>query len=145
LDYVIGKAVEGCGMCAHLHGDEVIWSDRHWAVLRVGESAGCFHVVCRRHVEGLWNLSEEEAQSYGALLRRLTGEIARACNPERVFVISMGEKSHHMHAAVMPRLEGMSPDPRFLDAILAHYGSLKDSRRADAVAAAVSKGLSKPN
>jgi diadenosine tetraphosphate (Ap4A) HIT family hydrolase len=143
LDYVTGKAVEGCGMCAHLRGDEVIWSDPHWVVTRVGESEGCFHVICRRHVEGLWNLTDQEALSYGTLLRRLSGEIARACEPDRVYVVTMGEKSQHVHSAVMARMKGVPADPRYLEGILAHYGKMKNAGRADALVAKVSAGLSR--
>ncbi len=133
--------VEGCSICTLAASGKAIWSDAHWMVTPMGDAVGCFLVLSRRHVEGVWNLTESEAAGYGVLLRRLGGEIAKQCDPARLYVVTIGEGFPHFHSAVMPRAQDAPVDERILAVVTAHAERRTDAGRAGTVAAAIGKAL----
>ena len=133
--------VPGCAVCALNSPDSIVWSDEHWIVSPTRSGEGCFTVHSRRHVEGVWSLSEAEAASYGTLLMRLGRAIAGACSLERLYVVTVGEKFIHFHAAILPRLKGAPVDERIFSVISGHVERMTDAERAGKVAAAVRAGL----
>jgi diadenosine tetraphosphate (Ap4A) HIT family hydrolase len=74
----------------------------------------------RRHVEGIAELTTEEAAALGPLLRRVCRAVMEALRPERVYVCSFGEAVRHLHWYVVPRYAGMpATGPAVISAMFA--------------------------
>jgi galactose-1-phosphate uridylyltransferase len=79
----------------------------------------------RRHVENLWELSEEEAAELGTVARKLAAIINIQLDVERLYVASFGEKYRHLHFLLLPLRVGTHPGTRgakFLDNYLEGIG-----------------------
>ena len=76
--------------------DFVVVLDKHPAVEG--------HVICapKEHVEHLSNLSEEKAQRFMLLLRRLDSTITELFNPFRVAIVRIGLAVAHLRFHIIP-------------------------------------------
>src|SRR5690606_22990436 len=66
-------------------------------------------VATRRHAEGSWGLSDQEAAGLGPLLRNLCSAVKTVTGAERVHVAAAGEVALHFHYLIMPRRPGEAP------------------------------------
>ncbi len=97
----------------------VLYSDDHWSVdhaLNPGDATfsplkGHMIVRARRHVKHVYLITAEESVTLGLLLRDVAEAVARAMNPQRVYVCSIGEAIEHLHWHVIPRYQGMPANP----------------------------------
>ena len=98
-----------CAMCALL-GDEPtggwVVFEREWTacVLPGFEVPGWLVVIARRHVESLADLDDEQQQSLGPVLARLSGGIQSVLGAEKVYLLSFGENHPHLHLMLMARM-----------------------------------------
>jgi diadenosine tetraphosphate (Ap4A) HIT family hydrolase len=83
----------------------VICETEHWTVDHAVPRwiRGWLIVKPSRHVEGLAELSPDEAAELGPLIRAASAALVRVLQPERVYVLSLGEEVHHIHWHVIPR------------------------------------------
>jgi diadenosine tetraphosphate (Ap4A) HIT family hydrolase len=106
------ELVPGCHICEHfgrLGSERAIWSDDHWVADGLLDVPGWIMVATRRHAEGSWALSDEEAAGFGLLLRNLSSAVKVVTGAERVHIAAAGESAPHFHYILIPRRPGEIP------------------------------------
>jgi diadenosine tetraphosphate (Ap4A) HIT family hydrolase len=102
-----------CGIAMPKPGQsQFIWSDGLWTATTRTRLPGWVNLQVTRHVEGYWNLNEEEAASFGPALVLMGRSIRENTGAERVYVYWMGEDRLHFRLHMAPRLPKSSADPR---------------------------------
>lgn len=106
---------EWCSACAEVAGDlaapgGVIVDDGLWFISHhTGPytDPGELIVKTRRHCESLAELTPEEAQALGPLLRAAVGALERVVVAERIYAVSFNERIRHVHFLLLPRTAAM--------------------------------------
>jgi diadenosine tetraphosphate (Ap4A) HIT family hydrolase len=102
---------------------EAIWVVRGWRVAHDFNSSlpGWLIVVPTRHLEGLDELTDEEAATLGLVLRgaSIALKAVTGCIKTYVMLFAEAEGFGHLHLHVVPRLVGL-PDDRRGPAIFAY-------------------------
>jgi diadenosine tetraphosphate (Ap4A) HIT family hydrolase len=104
-----------CSACAEVAGllsapGGVIVDDGLWYVSHhTGPytDPGELIVKPRRHCESLAELTPEEAQALGPLLKAAVGALERVVNAERIYAVSFNERIRHVHFLLLPRTAAM--------------------------------------
>jgi diadenosine tetraphosphate (Ap4A) HIT family hydrolase len=132
-----------CDMAAAATPEQVIYDDDAWTaqIAPGADVPGWVLVRAKRHVEGLWDLSDDEAASLGPLHRKLAGAIRGECAAERVYVMSMGEHAAHFHTMLFARAADVPVEWRSA-ALLEHRVDLADHDEAMRVAARLREAVS---
>lgn len=105
--------------------DTVVYRDNQWTVSTL-DVPGWLMVDANRHSEDwLWGLLEDESQSLGPLLRRLSSSLREIWNPERIYLMAFGENSTHLHFLLISRTAGVPSDWRGA-VLLQHRSDLVD-------------------
>lgn len=106
----------GCMACEVLAGaiaapGGVIHETAHWSVDHAIPRwvRGWLIIKPKRHVEHLAELSPDEASELGPLVQAASAAVACVLEPERVYVLSLGEEVHHVHLHVIPRYGELPP------------------------------------
>lgn len=130
---------DGCLICQTVENAaeaQIVHRDKHWTASAAMSVPGWFLLCTNRHNQGIWELTEAEAELYGPLLVRLSSAIRQAGDAEKVYVLSAGESAPHFHALVMGRGARISGD--WLGrALLGKAAELGDADEADRTAKAV--------
>jgi diadenosine tetraphosphate (Ap4A) HIT family hydrolase len=71
---------------------------------------GYLVIEARRHILDLTDATDEEAVSYGALLKQVMCLIRKLNGAERIYTFSLGEAVPHFHVHVIPRTDSL---PRY--------------------------------
>jgi len=71
---------------------------------------GYLVIEARRHILDLTEASDEEALSYGTLLKQVMALIRKLTGAERIYTFSLGEAVPHFHVHVIPRTDSL---PRY--------------------------------
>ncbi len=71
---------------------------------------GYLVIEARRHILDLTEGTEEEAVSYGSLLKQVMSLIRKLTGAERIYTFSLGEAVPHFHVHVIPRTDSL---PRY--------------------------------
>jgi hypothetical protein len=95
-------------------------------------------LVAKQHVEGIWQFSDGQAESFGVLLRDLAKRLRNAVAAERVYLVSFGESYPHFHALLITRSEADIDGARGLALVGAH---LAKSEATDHSLAAVAQTM----
>lgn len=106
---------EWCSACAEVAGDlvapgGVIVDDGLWFISHhTGPftDPGELIVKTRRHCESLAELTPEEAQALGPLLRAAVEALERVVVAERIYAVSFNERLRHLHFLLLPRTAAM--------------------------------------
>lgn len=69
-------------------------------------------VASKRHVRGLYDLSDAEATALGPLLSRIQNAQKAALGADHAYVYVIGDKVPHFHAHVVPRFPDSPPHLR---------------------------------
>lgn len=101
----------GCSACAEVAGEMsapggVILDDGLWYVSHhTGRftDPGELIVKTRRHCESLSELTSEEADALGPVLRSATRALERVVIAERIYAVSFNERLRHVHFLLLPR------------------------------------------
>lgn len=104
-----------CSACAEVAGDVlapggVIVDDGLWYISHhtgAYTDPGELIVKTRRHCESLAELTPEEAQALGPLLRAAVGTLERVVAAERIYAVSFNERMRHVHFLLLPRTAAM--------------------------------------
>ena len=64
-------------------------------------------VKTHRHCESLSELTREEADSLGPVLRSATQALERVVRAERIYAVSFNERLRHVHFLLLPRTAAM--------------------------------------
>jgi diadenosine tetraphosphate (Ap4A) HIT family hydrolase len=111
----ISAAARRCGACAEVAGDltspgGVIFDDGLWYISHhtgAYSDPGELIVKTRRHCESLAELTPEEGQALGPLLRATVGALERTVVAERIYAVSFNERIRHVHFLLLPRTSDM--------------------------------------
>lgn len=140
--------MDACEICERETGTQEplggwVYRDDLWSVLSMPglEVPGWLVIELRRHAEGLMELTDDEAQSLGSLMKRVSGHIQAVAKPEKVYSMLFGERVAHVHVLLAARGEDVPADKRG-PGIIGHAGSLADKERAATIAGQVRDALS---
>ena len=97
-----------CGICARRSQDEArgfVYEDEHWYAQPPARQAvpGQLMLVAKRHFLDASDMERDEAQSLGGVLGRLTRAIKTGLGAERVYVVTVVERTPHWHTWLIPR------------------------------------------
>jgi len=84
----------------------VIWATDHWVADHCLGALGLGAIVVKTqlHREHLWELTSEESDSLGYVLKRLSGAMVQALGAERVYVsLWVDQLPYHVHFVLQPR------------------------------------------
>jgi diadenosine tetraphosphate (Ap4A) HIT family hydrolase len=132
-----------CHVCDSIRDadpDSVVLADKHWSGGIAGDVPGWVRVQTNRHGHWFWDLTPEEATSFGPTVQRLSDAIRAACDAETVYLIALGENTLHPHFLLMPRRADVPPEARG-PAMLAKAAELADQDAARRTAAAIREQL----
>jgi diadenosine tetraphosphate (Ap4A) HIT family hydrolase len=101
-------------------GTAPLWDNilrtRYWDVVHSFNTAlpGWLVLVCRRHVEAVHELTDDEATELGLLLRRVSLALREVTGCLKTYVIQFAEaEGHpHVHFHVVPRMADQPADRR---------------------------------
>ncbi len=104
-----------CSACAEVAGDisapgGVILDDGRWLVTHhTGPftDPGELIIKTRRHCESRSELTREEADALGPLLRSATRALEQVTAAERIYAVSFNERLRHVHFLLLPRTRDM--------------------------------------
>lgn len=140
-------SIADCGTCRANRGDlrapgGVVYQDPLWRVehkLEPLQIAGWLVAKPLRHVTAFAHLTEDEAGSFGPLMRRVMSALTDVVSPAKVYLLLLAEQEgfEHIHFHLIPRRVDIPPKHRGI-AIL-HYDEKPTWAQAEAVAAAVHK------
>jgi diadenosine tetraphosphate (Ap4A) HIT family hydrolase len=129
-----GEACPLCSAIAEAKADELVFERGPWIALTLIDVPGWLRVMTKRHAEGPWSLSEEEASTMGGVLQSVSEVTRSVTGAERVHIVGLGEGAVHFHYAVLPRLPGETPV--FTGApLVARAAEAADARRSAEIAA----------
>jgi diadenosine tetraphosphate (Ap4A) HIT family hydrolase len=106
--------VESCFLCRKHNGQEAtppggyIYQDRHWMICHAPPTKGplgTLFIESRRHILDFTEFDDEEAASFGPLLRRVYAGLRSITHAKRIYQVSMMEGTAHFHAWIIPRTE----------------------------------------
>jgi diadenosine tetraphosphate (Ap4A) HIT family hydrolase len=115
---VIEEQMDDCIICRkhrgeiHIPGGAVYEDDLVYAghsAIPDGENRtylGIFFVEPKRHVPGLAELTEDEAQRSGLLVTQLSKALKESEGAEHIYLFVMGHHVAHLHIWVVPRYPG---------------------------------------
>jgi diadenosine tetraphosphate (Ap4A) HIT family hydrolase len=93
-----------CPLCA---SRAALWEDDRWYVRHIEAPwgvAGWMMLVSKRHIAGAAAMDDDEARSYGVVLRRCTRVLADVTGALRIYTAALGEAVPHFHTHMVPRL-----------------------------------------
>ena len=110
-----GSLAPGCSACAEIAGEVsapggIIIDDALWFVSHhTGPytDPGELIVKTRRHCESLSDLTPQEAEALGPLLRACVAALTHAVVSERIYAVSFNERVRHVHFLLLPRTAAM--------------------------------------
>jgi len=90
-----------------IYQDNAVLASHAWFVPQ-GDSAylGWLVVETRRHIPGLADLVDEEAQAIGLLVARLSRLLKRSEGAEHIYAFVLGHQVPHLHIHLLPRYPG---------------------------------------
>ena len=83
-----------------------------------GDIPGYLVLQSRRHVSSISQLSLLEAVHFNRTVRKTVEVVERQLAPERVYILSIGEKVRHLHVHIFPRYDWMENEYRLTGATL---------------------------
>lgn len=131
-------------MCAAAEDAEhegILFSDAHWSGWSAGGVPGWVRIQTNRHGQWLWDLSTDEAATFGPTIKRVSDAIRVVCEAETVYLIGLGENSQHAHVLLVPRRSDAPPEARGLG-VLGNAVDLADPKGAMLTAARIRELLS---
>lgn len=94
-----------------IYQDELLYAGH--AEFPTGEDKaylGYLMVEPRRHVPGLVELTDKEAQALGLLVARLSRALKECEGAEHVYAFVLGDRVPHLHVHLVPRYPGAPPE-----------------------------------
>jgi len=97
-----------CGICARRSQDEArgfVYEDEHWYAQPPAKQVvpGHLLLVAKRHFLDASEMQPDEANSLGSVLGKLTTALKQAVGAERVYVVTVVERTPHWHTWLIPR------------------------------------------
>jgi diadenosine tetraphosphate (Ap4A) HIT family hydrolase len=107
---VSAGAAGGCHICDAVGAsDRHLYSDATWCAFSPADVPGWVMLATREHVRGMWDLSPEQADTLGQLIRAVGGAVVEATGAHRAHLVYLGESALHFHLMFLPRNEHEPP------------------------------------
>lgn len=74
------------------------------------EFEGLYFIRCKRHIESLGELNEEESSEIGGLIQKYSQKSQDEAKAQRVLALSLGLSDPHIHFWILPKTEENSDD-----------------------------------
>lgn len=90
-----------------LYSDEWVYASH--AFIPPGQSAaylGWTIIEIRRHISGLGEMTEAEAQALGLAIQRISRALQQVTGAERIYALVSGHAVDHLHLHLIPRYPG---------------------------------------
>lgn len=119
---------------AQTEGSDLVYACDEFVIRHSRETniRGYLVIEARRHYLDLTEAGEEEAISYGKVLKSAMQLVRKLTSAERIYTFSLGEAVPHFHVHVIPRTDSL---PRFFRGrnIMSYplQPSLKDEQLAE--------------
>jgi diadenosine tetraphosphate (Ap4A) HIT family hydrolase len=105
--------VPACALCRSLDSEPALYADDRWTVRHIEPPwgvAGWMVLIARRHVAGPAYFDDDEARTFGPVLRRCERVLERVTGALRIYTAALGEMEPHFHAHMVPRYPTMPRD-----------------------------------
>ena len=134
-----------CNICARLSSGRpedaplggYVYEDEHWVAQHAPVRqavAGQLMLVARRHFLDAAEMTEAEAKSLGPVLGRLTTALKQVVKAERVYVVTVVERTPHWHTWLIPRpAQSETRGTAYLTAVLTGTMSIAEDEALRAV------------
>lgn len=107
-----------CPLCAQNTGavptnGGIIFQDTTWLLRHFTQGrgvSGWLVLQTMRHVSGVQDFDDNEADTLGPMIRRTQRALLRITGAERIYIASMNESSPHFHCHLVPRYATMPLD-----------------------------------
>jgi diadenosine tetraphosphate (Ap4A) HIT family hydrolase len=132
---------ESCHFCAaYADRERRVYDGGAWFAFATGDVPGWVMLATKKHTEGMWSLSAEEAAGVGGAISAVGRAVKEATGAQRVHLVFLGEHALHFHLGFFPRADGESP---LLDnaPLLAAAQTRVDAEQARAVAERIRSAL----
>lgn len=116
-----------CLLCSFNAEVQYIEETKSWFVdiPRDFQFPGLFFIRCKRHIESLGEMNEEECGEIGGLIQKYSRKSQIEANAQRVLAMSLGLSDPHIHYWILPKTQENENDVlKIKDAmknILSHY------------------------
>lgn len=98
---------ESCHICAaYADRERHVYDEGAWFAFESGDVPGWVMLGTKKHTEGMWSLSAEDATGLGPAIRAVGRAVKQATNAQRVHLVFLGEHALHFHLGFFPRAEG---------------------------------------
>ena len=91
-----------------------IYVDEHWRVAHAFDTSlpGWLVLVPKRHIESLSDMTPEEAQGFGPLVRALSAALEAVTGATKAYLAFFAESPlhRHVHVHIVPRMPGAEAD-----------------------------------
>ena len=139
------SAREDCPRCSGLAEEPPggwVYEDDLWATAVFDHMGvpGWLMTVLKRHAEATTELTQEEAESLGPLMVKLSRAIEEATGCERVYMQMYGEHYRHWHFMLCAREEHIPAEHRVWN-FSVHHSDYVDLERAHEVAGRIRAAL----
>ena len=130
-----------CGICARRAQDEArgfVYEDDHWYAQPAARQAvpGQLMLVAKRHFLDASAMEPAEAESLGGVLAQLTRAIKNGVGAERVYVVTVVERTPHWHTWLIPRAaDSETRGTAYLNTVLTGGLSTTEEEAAQATSA----------
>jgi diadenosine tetraphosphate (Ap4A) HIT family hydrolase len=98
-----------CGMIDAATADEIFLETDEWLAHTMVDAPGWAILSLKRHAEGIWSMTEDEAATLGPILGALGKGLHDEAGGEKVHLFAMGERVPHLHMVLVPRKPGELP------------------------------------
>lgn len=104
--------MNNCPLCILNNKQQCIEETEGWFVdkSRDFEFEGLYFIRCKRHIESLAEMNEEESSEIGLLIQKYSQKSQDEVLAQRVLAMSLGLSDPHIHFWILPKTKENSDD-----------------------------------
>jgi diadenosine tetraphosphate (Ap4A) HIT family hydrolase len=103
---------ESCHVCASLEKltpEVTVFDEGPWVAFKMADVPGWIQLATKRHGEGIWTLTDEEADTLGRAARAVNAALMKVTGADLVHGVYLGAGAKHYHMGMFPRMPGEGP------------------------------------
>jgi diadenosine tetraphosphate (Ap4A) HIT family hydrolase len=100
---------ETCHVCESIQGlgpEAIVYDEGPWTAYKMVDVPGWISLGTKRHGEGIWTLTDEEADSLGRAARSIAAAVKQETGADLVHNVYLGTGAKHYHMGFFPRMPG---------------------------------------
>jgi diadenosine tetraphosphate (Ap4A) HIT family hydrolase len=100
---------DNCHVCEALGSlppEAIVYDQGPWTAYKMADAPGWISLGTKRHGEGIWTLTDEEAASLGPAARSVAAALMEVTGAELVHNVYLGTGAKHYHMGFFPRMPG---------------------------------------